>query len=302
MPIGDKSYLNNSLEILKILLERGESVRYRKKLQGFGLYETKFDEYKPKTSRKIFRKRSREFLDLRLIEKLKSNDHKSDYYSITPLGIAYLFQQENIENKYQVRRIIQFLQFYFKKFIEENYKKEILEDYPIITSNIWEKQLKILDKNLLFDNLKFVLKGIRIESESNDHVIHLSFSLINYMTVNFYKFTFTNGKIYENYSGLSTRNNERDATWFNRDVSEFILSAYIYRLVISFTKISSFIATIDQNSQKKVSEYYDRQILDEAKGFNEWLTSLLKTKISYLSSLEVILNTSISSIENQITR
>ena len=137
--------------ILKILLEFGEKVTYRKKFVGYGRNESYFGNKDiPKglrISRKVFGNRKSFLLKSKLISKLSSKDKREKKYSITPLGILFLFNNNLVKLDLQLaRRILEITDFHAwirilqKKQTDANLFRKLLAEVPtkIILQCVYE--------------------------------------------------------------------------------------------------------------------------------------------------------------------
>jgi len=286
---GDSLYVENSLSSLLLLLKKGEKVYgARKRIKGYGLNESDFDD--GNCTRKIFRKRIAEFKEKRLIEELKSKYKKRNYYAITPLGIAVLFHYNRIEENYDViSKIIIILKFYFKNYLQKFHDKNRLSEMNLINSKIFDRLINGLKVKTVLKNLKLVFEGIKIDRNLVGYDIFVSYSLANLLIVNFFKFSIKNKKLYENYHGLSTHNVEIDNRYCFSEISEFVLLALTYKLVNQFFTLEKVNIKIKKGGKDKMKSIIDKRILREAYEFNERLLILLKSKSHTLNSTKELI-------------
>lgn len=149
MPIRDRSRLDNDVKILQFLLEAGERSKYHGKFIGYGLNESFFDrnDVKKIVSRKIFSNRKSFLLKSKLISKLSSKDKRENKYSITPLGILFLFNNNLVKLDLQLaRRILEITDFHAwirklqKRQTDANLFRKLLAEVPtkIILQCVYE--------------------------------------------------------------------------------------------------------------------------------------------------------------------
>jgi len=108
-----RSRIDSESEILRILLNANQAVRYHK-IQGYGLKDSDFDD-RSNCSRRIFNHRKNDLLNSYYIRKLKQSDKRSTYYQITPLGIIHLCNSVNDLKDIPFTRIFDVLKFYYNK-------------------------------------------------------------------------------------------------------------------------------------------------------------------------------------------
>lgn len=147
----DRLRLNNDTIILTILLDYGKKVQYRKRLVGYGQNESYFGNKdipeELRISRKVFGNRKSFLLKSKLISKLQSNDKRENKYSITPLGILFLFNNNLVKLDLQLaRRILEITDFHAwirrlqKRQTDANLFRKLLAEVPtkIILQCVYE--------------------------------------------------------------------------------------------------------------------------------------------------------------------
>lgn len=279
MLTGDISYLEKNLETLQGLLEFSKKVTYRKKVTGFGLYKSDFGENKIPGTRKIFEKRIENFLKSRYIKELKTADRRSKgHFTITPLGITYLFQNMEIE-EHHFMSIIKQLQFFMKHYSEKKFDKNQVQDDPLLNLELIMNQVKTIDNKLLFQTLTDIFKHIEIKSKNDETEVNLIYVLDDKVFINKKNFIIRKDGIYENDL---EENADKKNTFeeFDYYVSLFILLSFHHKLVKYF---------ITQND-KEMFEFYNIGLLKEVDEFNSNLVSEMASKFNILTNIQVNTN------------
>ncbi len=153
MPIGNDSYVNNTLEVLRAFLVSSEKIYARKNIvSGYGLkkedlnktHEKKSNEKIHNASSKIFSKRKVDLLYNYYIVELPSNE-RGKYYGITPVGISYFCKHSDNVDTLTFEKIFSHLRFFYEKGKPKteisSYWKRLPEDkiYHIILQDILTK-------------------------------------------------------------------------------------------------------------------------------------------------------------------
>lgn len=166
-----RSRIDSESEILRVLLNANQNVIFRKKIQGYGLKDSDFDD-KPNCSRRIFNHRKNDLLNSYSIRKLKQSDKRSTYYQITPLGIIHLCKSAKDLNEIPFTRIFDVLKFYYNKGKPTDEKSYIDK-----LKNSWDVLEKIFGRNWFVEPLNEITKTIELESNPNHYDIHLYYEL-----------------------------------------------------------------------------------------------------------------------------
>ncbi len=242
-------YLNNSIEILLAILEHGKKTLYRNKTIGYGLHESDFDNEALPGTREIMRSRSKEFLESKYIKILRVKDRRSKgHYSITSLGLTFLFQNEIEISERIFKRIIMNLQF----FIRQQEKKARRSEYdPILDFELIEKQLKEIDEKILFQILRDVFNQIVIKRDTHQIKINLNHSTDKSTFTVTKEFGIKNKKIYDGHVEIT----EED---LNHDLALFILLSFHHALLLHFIR----------NENRKIVESFNMELLTEVNAFN----------------------------------
>jgi len=302
-------------EILRILLEDGNSVYFRSKLQGYGLIDSDFDakdqisispvkdEKKkseewvkkyPDCSRRIFGYWKESLLKRKLITKLRSKGKKPVYYSITPLGIAYLCKELAKLEERQAKRILELLGlFYSFQAYKESYWSDVLVEFDF--SKAWEKVSVTVLPSKLFDELRKVCTFIKIESDKDDYVIRCDYPLKKEMFCPMEKYTILNEdaktKFYAQVREMQKSNPDIEPTYSDIfcDFDEFSQNRDIQWPVsepVFYYRISMFILyAFHFNLVKNHLDSFDEKFAYELENKGELKGKKLKTVFGEYSKL-----------------
>ncbi len=287
MPKRHESRLELELNILSYILENGIEKRYWNKIQGYGVTEADFEKPKVayrKISKKIFRDRKKPLLDSKFIVLLKTKNKKSKYFGITPLGIIFLHQNRKIESKFVIQRSFTILKFYFENFVRTHYKKSVLSDFKLVTSDLLYEIKDNFDVDILANILRSVSNGVVIKSKDRLTEFSLSYKLDN-ISVIFYEYIIEDNVNYVIFDGRRRPKTVMEDDWMFRDMSEFILSAIVYALFTKDFNIKRFSVSIDDEKLQNLQKKSNAGIVNEVKLFNQWLGDVLRAKISILESI-----------------
>jgi len=287
MPKREELRLESKLNLLSFILENGIEKRYWNKIQGYGVTEADFEKRKNaylKTTSKIFRDRKKLLLESKFIVQLKSKNKKSKYFGITPLGIIFLHQNKEINNKFVIQRSFTVLKFYFENFLRTHYKKSALADFKLVTSNLLYEIKENFNVDVLGNILRFVSSGVLIKPKVGSIEISLSYKLDN-LSIIFYEYVIENNVNYLMFDGHHVPKRENEDDWMFRDISEFVLSAIVYALFTKDFDIKRFSVTIDNKKLQNLQKKLNVNIIKEIKIFNDWLGDVLRNKISILESI-----------------
>jgi len=271
--------------VLLLLLEKGEAVRgARQRILGYGLNQSDFDNDDYHCTREIFRKRSKELEDKRLIKRIKTKYKLKKYYSITPLGIIFLVNHKGIKFD-DTKKIADIVCFHYKVFFERLYKNKDLSkiDFEIM-KNIIYKMPKELKKTIK-QNLMNVLNGIKILDEGNKITVFLTYSIPQSGPVVDQIFTIAEDVIYHDYQGFTAVRQERDNDWFYGALSHFISLAFNHSLVLQNFLFIGGKAIISPKRKKKVQSLYKIISKNEFFGFTNGMIDNFETKSNALKSV-----------------
>lgn len=289
MPKRYESRLESELNLLSYILETGTEKRYWNKIQGYGVAEADFEKGKVtyrKTSRKIFRDRKKQLLDSKFIVLLRTKNKKSKYFGITPLGIIFLQQNRKIDSKFVIQRTFTILKFYFENFLKIHYKKSSLSHFKLVTTNLLYEIIDTFETDVLSNILRSVCSGALIRPKEDSTEISLSYKLEN-ISIVFYEYVIENDINWILFDGHKTPKVTRDDDWMFRDISEFILSAIVYALFTKDFNIKQFSVSIDDEKLQNLQKKSNVDIVNEVKLFNQWLSDVLRAKISILESINM---------------
>lgn len=316
MPIGNKVYLNNSYDILLVLLEKGESIPYRKKISGIGLNSSSFGRKNKKSidiqeskkiipgSRKIFHEREEEFLFKKYITPLKSDKKNSKCYSITPIGIAYLFSHLGTIDKYQVKSAFRFFESFYNSGLEkdsifESYHKWFGSDTVSL-----DKIFSSLDSKQISDIVKIAANSIKIEQSEEKLTILLSYSLNDFNLVYMKRFEIFNDKIIMRYmdDSLISYFKEKIITesYFFRAISEHFTNIFYFTILeycfnelekrrsISYSKIRVSKNNIEKQIEtiERVEKLFSPESLKRSLMFKHMLSRSLYVQQNRLADFE----------------
>lgn len=252
--------------MLKCFGNKEYEITYWKKVQGYGLRATNFDDFEF-TSRRAFSGWKDGLLEKKLITKLKSRKERP-YFSITPLGICHLGSLlENIDAN-NAKYMIKFLSYY--STID-------------LTFSIWEKILDIIgekESNLI---LKRICDSIEIKESNNEILILVRYESRRRIIYEIDKYRIFNGQIYVQLDEGTIISNPQnrgepiheqlvDEHVFEQEIAGFILKAFCYSVVEScHSKIlSSEKAVSYENFSNKTKSIF-RDIINENKNILEKL-------------------------------
>ncbi|MCV0409387.1 hypothetical protein [Nitrosopumilus sp.] len=237
------------MDILLAILEHGEKILRGKKTIGHGLLEADFDKNNVPGTREIMRSRSEPFLESKYIKMLRAKGKKSKgYYSITSLGLVFLFQNKIEITETIFKKTITNLQF----FIRHNQKNSTRLEYdPILDFKLIEKQLKEIDKKLLFQILRNVFNQIEIKKDADKIKINLNYMVDEEIFSITKRFVIKNKKIYEKETEITEEE-------FGHYVALFVLLSFHHALVVHFIR----------EEDKKMFESFNIDLLKEISDFN----------------------------------
>jgi len=224
-----RSRIDSESEILRVLLNANQAVRYHK-LQGYGLKDSDFDK-EPNCSRRIFNHRKKELLNSYCIRTLKQSDGRSTYYQITPIGIIRFCQHINEINELPFTRVFDVLKFYYNKF-----KLPSEESYVDKLQNSWEKLSKDLGKNWNNQELFKIIKNIEIlNQDNNQFVINLKYRLFHDTDVSYAQYVISENRFmvahYPIEEDIEIGYDETTEEKLYYLISKFILKAIFHSLI-----------------------------------------------------------------------
>jgi len=155
-----KTRLRTNYLILQELLEYSKPVEYRKKIIGYGLKSVDFSRY---VTRKIFRTNIEYFLKIGFITELITVDKRSQYYSITPIGICYLIKNEHYVDRITSEEIKEIFKIMFT-FYDNNIeiKSKIFGATPPDFQILFKRLSAVFDSHDIRESLDFILDQLII--------------------------------------------------------------------------------------------------------------------------------------------
>lgn len=285
MPIGNDSYVNNTLEILKAFLFSSYPIYKRKNIiSGYGLkkedlnkkpYEgfNKTGSKKHNASSKMFSKRKDSLIYDYHIVSLPSNE-RGKFYGITPIGISYFCQNIEELDSNTFASIISHLRSWYDKDKPESEKSYMKELDKVLK--------KIPENNTIVDRtFQEILSNLQIE-EDLDAGSFLRIGM-NYrptlgldvlLTRLVY---FRDSETNETYSlDFDSKNNPNfefekylDVNKFNYYISKFIIRAFLHSLYSMSSMVCDNLKDMPKSEMPKLmKEEFEvhQSILDSFKG------------------------------------
>lgn len=133
-------------------------------MEGDKIKERVFESRGP--TRKIFRNKVNELLKEKLITEIKTSDHRSHYYSITPWGICYFIKSEHLRDPLKVtashrRKIFYILETFATHYVKP-YKSEIFQYRKLDFNNLyWRLAPDIIDGHDLGEEIPYVFADFK---------------------------------------------------------------------------------------------------------------------------------------------
>ena len=265
----------------------GKKIKYRRKLQGYGLNESDFNKKDitlPKlVTRKIFFRRKERLLKLKLIQKIKSNDKRLNVYSITPLGIAFLFHSRNVKDKFDIRRISKFLGFYEKESFVKTYPDI---DFSKFDFKLIESQIKKFSIGKIKGTLTAVLRNMEIIPERYSQRVILTYQWGQKTPVIFEKFD-----IFESIITISPEYTIpkifriEDSVFFST-IAMFIVGSFSHSLVLNNFFNFDDVSNIKLLHETKIKNLKKKRIFQVFDTFNILLMRKLNVQLVGLSTIE----------------
>lgn len=300
-----RSRIKGDLEVLSKLLGESDKVKGWGVIQGYGLKDSDFEKFK-NCSRRMFNHRKAEFLKSKFITPLKSKGKRSKY-SITPLGITYLCQNQKELTENQAKKIFEQLRIFYKKSgIKQGSNVKLIEK---TTKKIWGSLSGIIGVNELHESLADVFDCIKIVRSEDTFEVKLSYPIFNEGTLNFRKFVFNKEKVMELYhksktSSIITARLVKDDLSFFYYLSEFILLVLQYHVlnnILDSGEVTSMKSKnndvikrnniMAQNAVKQIKELqkFEPDILLQAKLLGQEIQSLLDANNTGMIEINTII-------------
>jgi len=164
-------------------------IGWGKKLQGYGIKQTDFNLFENSTYRvdeRIFRNNKKDLLDKKFIRVFDKSNHVKNgpYYSITPLGLFYLFQNMKNISDSEITGMFKLLSFYslgenksdvtfLKHFTEQQKLKAIKDLFRYCKFDIDDERI-IFSIYIPLFSLNVIFLEARISSKDIDlNIAHL---------------------------------------------------------------------------------------------------------------------------------
>ena len=279
--------------MLEILLKYGHKISYRRKLQGWGLNESFFENKKIREkyviSRRIFGNRKQDLLDSNFIRYVKSKKDSENCFCITPLGIVFLASKINLTYE-TVEKINQIVGFHNKALGEKLAKgRDISKIEFYLIKSIFEKssnELKKIEKI----TLQNTLSGIKIFNDSDIITIYFTYSIPQQSPVIEEIYTIIKGKISSDFQGLTAVKLDKDKEWFDGMLSHFITVAFNHKLILqNFITIAGR-PILSPKKQKILKEFFKICSPESFTGFSGSLMDNFEMKSNTLKSILKLMN------------
>jgi hypothetical protein len=164
----NKSRTDTEIKALTALLEKSDDVKYKKRLQGYGLRSSDFDSKDKEiaVTRRRFDDHKDVMLKSKLIMRLKTKGKKEQYYSITPVGIAYLLSKQKPDIQ-QVGNVFKILNFFYEKKSNATWRRfKPIPDESL--KNTWEAiEKQVETKNSQHQERQKTLKKLGIPDDGD---------------------------------------------------------------------------------------------------------------------------------------
>ncbi len=212
-------------------------------------------------TRKIFRKYLPELLKEKLVTRIRTNDNRSKYYSITPLGICHLIKSEQffdgIKYRWPERYYVFLTLETFAAPKVKPFNSIIFEGQKFNFTNLWEKLIKIQSLSIreqmvhVFQNFETMDNKVMFYL-TNGYDINNKIRLANFSisddTITVNEFGRYGGPV---YSDLSYKPLELDEEQFHNYLSNLLICALLYDdTVARFDMYQNWI-TRDQETAKR---------------------------------------------------
>jgi len=245
VPLGNESYLENTLELLKGFIVDSKPVNKGRAVIGYGIRKEDFkkpENYSNATA-KMFSNRIDEFLEKGFVKRLKHKSNKEKHFSITPIGIIYFCSNLKEIDFMVLNHVMSHLKYFYEQGIpvdEISYIQNIKDS--------WQKlqQLFKNDESKLHSIFLSVFKDIG--QEKYDDTLEINLNYETYLglktPVIIYQIVDSEYRLIMDYSidDVWTSNyyvsTEKE---FNYNFSKFVLKAFSFAVLeeISHSLMSS---------------------------------------------------------------
>jgi len=258
--------IKGDIEVLYAFFAKSNDILgWGKRVVGKGLSETDFLSPKIKLGRRIFNSRKEKFQKIHLIEHVdrKIKRHKN-YYTITPLGVSYLFKNHEL-GEASLKRIFDYIitntnddnDDYILKSIKnealsKRRKRKLLE--------IWnDVKLKLV----AIDAMKKACSGIVIKKEGSEPKVYFSILLERDIFIPLYSFTLKEKSVLMNFDPAGKSKEILTYEEFFSMVIETILENFWFELVRNGPEEEIYELLHDTGVYKEeIIEYFTYQLHD----------------------------------------
>lgn len=256
-------------------LQKGKKVPYRRKVSGYGLMASDFDNDDKPLSRKIFERNCQELLQNRYISKIEISDKKSKYYTITPLGICYLILNERKQIEYSVfRRIFIIL----KLFCDKSRTSKILKPLEFKADLILKQLLKNHGKNTLCEN--FTYSVIDYFHLFQDKYINISFNITLNLKLALANFTLQKRNIF--FSEII--DNQLSQKHLENKQFHSVFSLYV--LVLFFNRLVPNLVDDPDLRDFLLSKHKNTNLFSFVSSFKKHMSKALQINSKFLNSID----------------
>ena len=177
MPIGNESYLENTLELLKGFIVDSKRVEKGRTIIGYGIRKEDFKkrENDSNATTKMFSGRIDKFLELGYVKRLKHKSNKDKYFSITPLGITYFCSNLKEIDFMVLSHVMSHLKFFYEQGMPD-YETSYIQNIQ----DSWQQLQQIFnDESKLHSIFLSVFKDI--EQEKFDDTLEINLNYETYL-------------------------------------------------------------------------------------------------------------------------
>jgi len=296
--VKDNRIYLNWFEILEYFIHYSELLKYRGKtywVLNSNQFGKKFHKNSTLIKRWRFLKFQEDLLNNLLIYQIKSNDERSKYYSITPLGIMWYVKKLNTDKigMRERKQMIKILESYANKPVR-SYKSKIFGDLEFIDLIQKMDSPSPIDNEIWLDDVRDTIPVIwsNFESDTSDLVIKYPLDYPHGVDLFFARFRFQGDsfchvqELKSRFSAMMKINID-----YNIKLNEDQFYNYLAKLMIFMLIPFTYLLKYDINDLQDIS--FDDDILKILLRFNvlvkEVLESVFKNNLEYdqiLNSLQ----------------
>ena len=242
MPIGNDSYVNNTLEVLRAFLVSSYPIEKRKNIiSGYGLKKEDLDKTpkesfnkngskKHKATSKMFSKRKDDLLYDYHIVQLPSNG-RGKFFGITPIGISYFCEHmENIDSDI-FESIFTHLKFFYEKGKPKE-EKSYLDELESIMRNKDLREIPDFDIGFEF---KETFANFKIKHSVEDYsTVKMTYTPTSGMEILLSELLYPNGDvgIEDELFTIMSNSNEGTLMISDKDVNGHTFNYYLSKFLI----------------------------------------------------------------------